>query len=87
MIKYSLLLTCFYSFVLFGCQIECVENTEANNCQTNCSKSPQDGPCYAAIPKYYFNREKMRCDTFIWGGCNGVVPFETLDACNSCDCK
>lgn len=84
----NILLAIYFCFLaLLSCQIEHVESTEINNCQTNCSKSPQVGPCNAAIPIYYFNREKLRCDTFIWGGCDGVVPFKSYEDCISCNCK
>jgi hypothetical protein len=53
---------------------------------TPCELEPDPGPCYAAIPKYYFNQDSGKCEEFIWGGCNGTVPFETyqecLDSCN-----
>ena len=51
--------------------------------QSPCDLEPDPGPCFAAIPAYYFNAESQSCAEFIWGGCNGVVPFITLAACET----
>ena len=43
------------------------------------------GLCQAAFPRYYYNSETEKCTQFLWGGCGGVVPFETLEECkNAC---
>jgi len=40
------------------------------------------------MPKYYYDEEEKKCKEFIWGGCDGVVPFETLEECEEqCDCE
>jgi len=49
-----------------------------------CELPPNSGPCFAAIPKYYFDQETKTCKEFIWGGCNGVVPFDTMEECQEC---
>ena len=51
-----------------------------------CSEKPEPGPCEAYIPAYYFDAEKGKCQEFIYGGCDGNVPYETLEACWECDC-
>lgn len=50
-----------------------------------CQLEPDGGPCNAAFPRYYFDRETQECKEFIWGGCNGTVPFETMEACKVCE--
>ena len=51
----------------------------------SCDQYPDPGPCFAAIEIFYFNQETDLCESFIWGGCAGVVPFETLIDCqNQC---
>jgi hypothetical protein len=62
---------------LTGC-IKCYEPIPA------CELTPDPGPCEAYIPKYYFDQESGECKEFIWGGCDGVVPFDTLEECNEC---
>lgn len=47
-----------------------------------CALKPESGRCRAAIPRYWFDAGTGTCKTFIWGGCDGVVPFETYDACH-----
>jgi hypothetical protein len=49
-----------------------------------CSLIPDPGPCDAAIPKYFYNPVTGLCEQFIWGGCGGVVPFQTLQECIQC---
>ena len=44
---------------------------------------PHPGHCEAAITMYYYDRDEKRCKAFSWGGCGGVVPFETLEECES----
>jgi hypothetical protein len=51
--------------------------------QSPCDLEPDPGPCFAAIPAYYFNAESQSCAEFIWGGCDGVVPFTTLAECET----
>nr|WP_299487668.1 BPTI/Kunitz-type proteinase inhibitor domain-containing protein [uncultured Allomuricauda sp.] len=50
-----------------------------------CQLEPDPGPCEALIPRYYFDKEDQECKEFFWGGCNGVVPFETMEACQTCE--
>lgn len=46
-----------------------------------CSLKPEKGPCKAICWKYFFDPESNKCKEFIWGGCDGVVPFETKEEC------
>ena len=52
----------------------------------NCDLKPDKGNCRAVITKYYFDKEDGECKEFIWGGCHGAVPFETLEECKVCEC-
>ena len=54
--------------------------------QDPCTLSPDPGPCMAAVPKYYFNQETQQCTMFTWGGCAGIVPFNTLSECEAAAC-
>jgi len=57
----------------------------SNNLSDECYLEPESGNCFAAIPAYYFSTDTQSCEMFTWGGCGGVVPFETLEDCiNSC---
>ena len=49
----------------------------------NCSLVPEIGPCFALITKYYFNQTSQKCEAFDWGGCYGVVPFQTMAECQA----
>lgn len=49
-----------------------------------CTLAPDAGDCEAAIPKYYYDQSEQECKEFLWGGCGGVVPFETLEECEEC---
>ena len=79
------LLVCICIPLFLGCcdddQID-----DVNPCP-NCELEPMPGPCKAAIPRYYFDQEEKECREFIWGGCAGVVPFETMEECEECACN
>lgn len=49
-----------------------------------CSLKPDPGPCKAFIIRWYYNPISDKCESFIWGGCLGVVPFETKQECSVC---
>ena len=66
----------FISVVAISCSSDDAEN--------RCGLEPDAGPCEAAIPKYYFDNESGECKEFLWGGCEGVVPFDTMEACLDC---
>jgi hypothetical protein len=51
---------------------------------TNCSVQPDAGPCEAHITKYYYDAQEGKCKEFVWGGCQGTVPFHTLKDCEEC---
>jgi Kunitz/Bovine pancreatic trypsin inhibitor domain len=53
----------------------------------SCSLKPETGLCMAALKRYYYDPVEKKCKEFVWGGCGGVVPFETLEACKSCECN
>lgn len=55
--------------------------------QDLCSLKPEIGTCRAIFTKYYFDHSTKKCEAFIWGGCGGVVPFETKEECEMCGCK
>ena len=59
---------------------DCSSTTDA------CTLSPDPGNCLAAIQMYYFNQETQQCEDFTWGGCGGVVPFESLAECEAALC-
>ena len=60
---------------------DCSSNIDA------CTLIPDPGKCQAAIQKYYFNQETQQCEDFTWGGCGGVVPFDSLEECEAAACS
>lgn len=57
------------------------------NCSNeSCTLIPDPGPCFAAVEAFYFNTQIQQCSSFTWGGCNGVVPFTTIEDCLAADC-
>lgn len=72
-IKFSVLVL---AILLSGC-----EPDKPDPLPTRCYLKPEIGPCEAAIPRYYYDQKDGECKEFIWGGCQGVVPFETMEAC------
>ncbi|MDC0231590.1 BPTI/Kunitz domain-containing protein [Aureispira] len=52
---------------------------------STCYLVPDIGPCFGAFIKYYYDQNTNTCKSFTWGGCDGVVPFNTLQECeNAC---
>ena len=64
-----------FGIVLSGCQ-----STDPS-LPPACMLKPESGKCRAAHTRYWFDADSQSCKTFIWGGCGGVVPFETLEDC------
>ena len=62
---------------LAGCQ----SGRNAHPLPEACHQAPDSGQCRAAIPGYYYDSESESCQEFTWGGCEGKVPFETMDEC------
>jgi len=63
-----------------------VTKSVVNECVSKCDMLPEAGSCKAYFPRYYFDKKEGKCKEFIWGGCAGVVPFNTLEECEKCDC-
>ena len=57
--------------------------TDSPIMENRCELKPEAGPCKAIFERFYFDQETGSCKSFIWGGCQGVVPFETLSECQS----
>ena len=66
------------SFILLFLLINCDKDDPLDE---SCLLIPDPGLCQAAFPRYYYNSETEKCTQFLWGGCGGVVPFETLAEC------
>ena len=48
-----------------------------------CYLIPDPGVCKGYFPRYYYDQDTGKCKEFVWGGCGGVVPFETMGECKS----
>ncbi|GFY51441.1 kunitz-type serine protease inhibitor 6 [Trichonephila inaurata madagascariensis] len=49
-----------------------------------CEQKKEVGPCKAAMPRFYFNRNTKKCERFIYGGCKGNSNnFRTLEDCEA----
>jgi hypothetical protein len=53
----------------------------ADALHVSCLAKPDPGPCRAAKPAFYYDYPSDSCRQFLWGGCQGSVPFQSLDAC------
>jgi hypothetical protein len=47
----------------------------------SCLVKPEPGPCRAAKQAYFYDYRTDSCRQFLWGGCQGRVPFGTLEQC------
>ncbi len=46
-----------------------------------CSLKPDPGPCKANMERYFYDDRANKCMVFLWGGCQGTVPFGTMKEC------
>lgn len=60
-----------------------VNGTTVQGDETRCQLVPEPGQCKANFARYYFDKTDGVCKEFSWGGCEGVVPFETIETCNN----
>ncbi|WP_460941814.1 BPTI/Kunitz domain-containing protein [Spirosoma daeguense] len=79
-IRKALLGICIATVTIPGCQKDCATSER-------CQLQPNAGPCYAAFTKYYYDQSEKRCKTFTYGGCGGVIPFDTMEQCKECECR
>lgn len=49
----------------------------------DCYLEPDIGPCDGICPRYFYNQETEECEMFMWGCCDGIVPFDTLEECEA----
>ncbi|MGH1522471.1 MAG: DUF4377 domain-containing protein [Nitrosopumilus sp.] len=59
----------------------CTGITETSETVSVCGLEPDPGMCKAYMPRYYFDKTSSACQGFVWGGCGGTVPFESLSEC------
>jgi len=73
------------SIFFLGLLISCTK-PDCSDDLPACSLEPESGPCEALIPKYYYDKKSKSCKEFDWGGCGGVVPFDSKEDCEACLC-
>ena len=70
-----------------GCATcECAQSSSTGESPTTlrlaCQMSAEIGPCRASKEYFYFNVTTNRCETFIYGGCDGTANrFTTQEHC------
>lgn len=58
-------------------------NDNIEKIDSRCELIPEHGPCKANFTKYFFDKNSNECGTFFYGGCAGVVPFDSLAECKT----
>jgi hypothetical protein len=76
--KFSLIALLFALILASGC-LTAIDDFDSSR-DKRCFLEPDPGPCEAAIPRFYLG-ESGDCEQFLWGGCDGVAPFESLEEC------
>ena len=75
------ILIVFVGFIFNGCSANNEVIKQEIPKDSRCSLKPETGPCKALFKKFYFDKISATCKEFVWGGCEGIVPFETLEEC------
>ncbi|XP_050720174.1 mucin-5B-like isoform X2 [Eriocheir sinensis] len=67
------------------CQLMCGNfpfTTVSPSKPSGCYLDPEEGPCEALLPRYYYSHATDRCEKFYYGGCEGNSNrFTTLEEC------
>ena len=64
-----------------GCSATPASVAKEKELDKRCLQKGESGRCRAFFPRFYFDKENGKCKKFIWGGCGGLVPFETMQSC------
>lgn len=84
LMKIGKIILCFMLLgVLFASSASGKETEAAFKPSKRCSLAPKDGSCKALFEKFYYDADSKKCDAFFYGGCDGVVPFETIEECQA----
>nr|CAB55816.1 hypothetical protein [Ixodes ricinus] len=75
------------SFAILACIVVDTANHKGRGRPAKCKLPPDDGPCRARIPSYYFDRKTKTCKEFMYGGCEGNENnFENITTCQE-ECR
>lgn len=74
----NILIALFISVFFIACS-----STKNPTLPSTCLEKPSSGMCKALFYKYYYDEKDGSCKKFVWGGCGGNVPFQTLKECKS----
>jgi hypothetical protein len=55
-----------------------------DNRDKRCDLKPERGACKAMFKRYYYDPTTKSCKSFFWGGCDGIVPFDSEQECRQC---
>ncbi|MGB5831233.1 MAG: BPTI/Kunitz-type proteinase inhibitor domain-containing protein [Thiohalocapsa sp.] len=69
------------TFLMSACSGSPDEVRSSDSLPVSCLEQPDTGVCRAAKPAYYYDYQSDSCKRFVWGGCGGSIPFESMDAC------
>lgn len=76
---------CAFVLLCLACSNKNVVNDA--KLSAKCYLEHDPGPCRMAIDRYYYDESEKKCKKFIYGGCKGEAPFETLKECQvTCGC-
>lgn len=69
--------------LLVGTALGDAPRASPGNYSEICLLPPDEGPCRALVPSYYYDRYTQSCREFMYGGCEGNANnFETWEACD-----
>lgn len=85
-LKMKIIQLLYLSFLLIALLLlsACSKDCESDNAV--CSHTPPtDELCSAAFQRWFYNADENTCEQIAYSGCS-VWGFETLEACQECDC-
>ena len=54
---------------------------QGDGIHVSCLQEPDRGPCRGAKAGFYYDYRTDSCRRFLYGGCGGNVPFDTMQQC------
>ena len=69
-----------FSLILIALGFAKEEEKKAS--RMDCALPAEIGMCRAAIPRYFYNIDTEKCESFTWGGCGGNLnKFPDEESC------
>jgi len=71
------------ALLIGGCATTAKPEVKESKTDPRCLQKGETGKCRGFFTHFYFDATSGSCKPFVWGGCEGVVPFKTMKSCKT----